>query len=158
MDERHLTGKRVAVVVVGDVGRSPRMQYHALSLAAHGCHVDLIGYQGSAPRSCLAAAAAVAAHARCCRRDTAPRRARGAREREPARYPSLPSAAVVGAARTATGRRSAPAAAGGAPRDAARARSRVPGLRADQGRLLAAAALGLVAVRALCALHSRAST
>ncbi len=39
---------RAAVVVVGDVGRSPRMQYHALSLAKQAnCHVDLIGLQGT---------------------------------------------------------------------------------------------------------------
>lgn len=38
-----------AVVVVGDLGRSPRMQYHTLSLAnqANFDHVDFIGYGGS---------------------------------------------------------------------------------------------------------------
>ncbi|XP_034255982.1 chitobiosyldiphosphodolichol beta-mannosyltransferase [Thrips palmi] len=41
--------KSVCVVVVGDVGRSPRMQYHALSLAKEGFDVDLIGYAGSEP-------------------------------------------------------------------------------------------------------------
>lgn len=34
----------VQVVVLGDIGRSPRMQYHALSIAAHGGQVDLVGY------------------------------------------------------------------------------------------------------------------
>lgn len=34
----------VQVVVLGDIGRSPRMQYHALSIATHGGKVDLIGY------------------------------------------------------------------------------------------------------------------
>nr|POE48066.1 chitobiosyldiphosphodolichol beta-mannosyltransferase [Quercus suber] len=34
----------VQVVVLGDLGRSPRMQYHALSIAAHGGKVNLIGY------------------------------------------------------------------------------------------------------------------
>jgi hypothetical protein len=38
---------RVQVVVLGDVGRSPRMQYHAISLAKHGAHVDLIGILGN---------------------------------------------------------------------------------------------------------------
>jgi beta-1,4-mannosyltransferase len=39
--------KRVAVLVLGDVARSPRMQYHALSLATQGhFQVDLIGYNG----------------------------------------------------------------------------------------------------------------
>src|ERR1700712_2964451 len=40
---RHVT---VQIVVLGDIGRSPRMQYHALSIAKHGGHVDVIGYQG----------------------------------------------------------------------------------------------------------------
>ncbi|XP_016043142.1 chitobiosyldiphosphodolichol beta-mannosyltransferase isoform X3 [Erinaceus europaeus] len=39
----------VAVVVLGDVGRSPRMQYHALSLASHGFFVTLLGYCDSKP-------------------------------------------------------------------------------------------------------------
>lgn len=34
------------VLVLGDIGRSPRMQYHALSIAKHGGTVDLIGYHG----------------------------------------------------------------------------------------------------------------
>ena len=40
--------KREAVVLVlGDVGRSPRMQYHALSLAnLGGVHVTLVGFGG----------------------------------------------------------------------------------------------------------------
>lgn len=37
---------RVAVLVLGDIGRSPRMQYHALSIARKGGLVDLIGYNG----------------------------------------------------------------------------------------------------------------
>lgn len=37
----------VCVLVVGDVGRSPRMCYHALSLAQHGCTVHLVGYHNS---------------------------------------------------------------------------------------------------------------
>jgi beta-1,4-mannosyltransferase len=36
----------VQILVLGDIGRSPRMQYHALSIARHGGHVDFIGYQG----------------------------------------------------------------------------------------------------------------
>lgn len=36
----------VQVVVMGDIGRSPRMQYHALSLVDAGCQVDFIGYNG----------------------------------------------------------------------------------------------------------------
>lgn len=34
----------VQIVVLGDIGRSPRMQYHALSIAKHGGRVDLVGY------------------------------------------------------------------------------------------------------------------
>jgi hypothetical protein len=36
----------VQIVVLGDIGRSPRMQYHALSIAKHGGKVFLVGYQG----------------------------------------------------------------------------------------------------------------
>lgn len=34
------------ILVLGDVGRSPRMQYHALSIAKHGGRVCIIGYNG----------------------------------------------------------------------------------------------------------------
>ncbi|KAG9238992.1 chitobiosyldiphosphodolichol beta-mannosyltransferase [Amylocarpus encephaloides] len=39
----------VQVLVLGDIGRSPRMQYHAMSIAQNGGRVDLIGYQESIP-------------------------------------------------------------------------------------------------------------
>lgn len=38
---------RAAVVVIGDLGRSPRMQYHAHALAVNQTAVDLIGYEGA---------------------------------------------------------------------------------------------------------------
>lgn len=38
----------VQVVVLGDVGRSPRMQYHASSIVKHGGSVDVVGYIGMA--------------------------------------------------------------------------------------------------------------
>nr|XP_045017625.1 chitobiosyldiphosphodolichol beta-mannosyltransferase isoform X1 [Jaculus jaculus] len=41
----------VLVVVLGDVGRSPRMQYHALSLAKHGFAVTLLGFLNSKPHN-----------------------------------------------------------------------------------------------------------
>lgn len=41
--------KIVKVVVLGDIGRSPRMQYHALSLANNGLEVNIIGYLDSTP-------------------------------------------------------------------------------------------------------------
>lgn len=37
---------RVQILVLGDIGRSPRMQYHALSIAKHAGQVDIIGYHG----------------------------------------------------------------------------------------------------------------
>lgn len=36
----------IQVLVLGDIGRSPRMQYHALSIAKHGGHLQVIGYLG----------------------------------------------------------------------------------------------------------------
>ncbi|CEG75225.1 hypothetical protein RMATCC62417_10304 [Rhizopus microsporus] len=39
----------VQVVVLGDIARSPRMRYHAVSLADAGCTVDLIGYTQTNP-------------------------------------------------------------------------------------------------------------
>ncbi|XP_067317879.1 chitobiosyldiphosphodolichol beta-mannosyltransferase-like [Anolis sagrei] len=41
------TQARVAVVVFGDLGRSPRMQYHARSLALRARRVALVGYPGT---------------------------------------------------------------------------------------------------------------
>ena len=37
---------RAQILVLGDIGRSPRMQYHALSIAKHAGQVDIIGYHG----------------------------------------------------------------------------------------------------------------
>lgn len=36
----------IQALVMGDIGRSPRMQYHALSVAKHGGRVDIIGFKG----------------------------------------------------------------------------------------------------------------
>lgn len=36
----------IQILVLGDIGRSPRMQYHAISVAKHGNKVDLIAYKG----------------------------------------------------------------------------------------------------------------
>lgn len=36
----------VVVIVLGDLGRSPRMQYHAQSLLKEGHTVSLVGYKG----------------------------------------------------------------------------------------------------------------
>jgi len=44
-----MANKCVCVVVLGDLGRSPRMEYHSLSFAQEGYDVDIIGYGGSQP-------------------------------------------------------------------------------------------------------------
>ncbi|KAE9409389.1 mannosyltransferase [Gymnopus androsaceus JB14] len=41
--------RSVAVLVLGDIGRSPRMMYHAESFAEHGFMTYVIGYGGSKP-------------------------------------------------------------------------------------------------------------
>ena len=41
------------VVVLGDLGRSPRMQYHALALVRRGATVSLVGYAGAPVISAL---------------------------------------------------------------------------------------------------------
>lgn len=43
----------VAILVLGDIGRSPRMQYHAASLSKAGFTVQLIGYKGTQPHKSL---------------------------------------------------------------------------------------------------------
>lgn len=40
------TDRRVCVLVLGDIGRSPRMQYHALSLSKHAYNVTFVGFLG----------------------------------------------------------------------------------------------------------------
>lgn len=39
----------VIIVVLGDVGRSPRMQYHALSFVKSGFSVTLLGFCSECP-------------------------------------------------------------------------------------------------------------
>ncbi|KAL9716021.1 mannosyltransferase [Leucoagaricus gongylophorus] len=43
------TLRSVAILVLGDIGRSPRMMYHAKSFAENNFETDLIGYYGSKP-------------------------------------------------------------------------------------------------------------
>jgi len=50
------------VVVLGDFGRSPRMQYHALSLSTAGYEVDVVAMQGSQPIAALRQAPNVHIH------------------------------------------------------------------------------------------------
>jgi beta-1,4-mannosyltransferase len=54
--------RRVAVVVLGDLGRSPRMQYHALALADSRIDVDVVAYAGSPPLPALCAHPSVRLH------------------------------------------------------------------------------------------------
>ncbi|XP_010642443.1 chitobiosyldiphosphodolichol beta-mannosyltransferase isoform X2 [Fukomys damarensis] len=49
--QRGRAARHVVVLVLGDVGRSPRMQYHALSLAKSGFSVTLLGFCNSKPHS-----------------------------------------------------------------------------------------------------------
>jgi beta-1,4-mannosyltransferase len=55
--------RRCTVLVLGDLGRSPRMEYHALALANHGVAVDVVAYAGHAPRPALLAHPSIAVHA-----------------------------------------------------------------------------------------------
>lgn len=38
--------EHIQILVLGDIGRSPRMQYHAISVAKHGRKVDIVGFKG----------------------------------------------------------------------------------------------------------------
>ncbi|KAF5305634.1 hypothetical protein FQR65_LT07715 [Abscondita terminalis] len=49
------SSKNVCIVVLGDIGRSPRMQYHSLSLAEHGHKVDMVGYGDTDPHNSVKA-------------------------------------------------------------------------------------------------------
>ncbi|KAH7165567.1 family 33 glycosyltransferase [Dactylonectria macrodidyma] len=40
--------EHIQILVVGDIGRSPRMQYHAMSVAKHGRNVDIVAYKETA--------------------------------------------------------------------------------------------------------------
>jgi beta-1,4-mannosyltransferase len=42
-----LVPKSVALVVLGDIGRSPRMMYHAESLARNGYTTHIVAYRGA---------------------------------------------------------------------------------------------------------------
>lgn len=41
--------KSVAIVVLGDIGRSPRMLYHAQSFISHGYTTHIVAYRGAYP-------------------------------------------------------------------------------------------------------------
>ena len=52
MTNPHQT-RSVCICVSGDIGHSPRMQYHSLSLAEVGYHVDIVADQESRPHEKL---------------------------------------------------------------------------------------------------------
>jgi len=45
--------RTVAIVVLGDIGRSPRMMYHAESFASHNFKTYIIAYKGTSTPSRL---------------------------------------------------------------------------------------------------------
>lgn len=49
MSNNKIKTKRACIVVLGDIGRSPRMQYHAKSFAENYFLVDFVGYGDSEP-------------------------------------------------------------------------------------------------------------
>src|SRR5690348_2004053 len=53
---------RTVVVVLGDLGRSPRMQYHALALAVNAGDVDLVGLEGAPLHAALTAEPRLRSH------------------------------------------------------------------------------------------------
>ncbi|MEW6320424.1 MAG: glycosyltransferase [Acidobacteriota bacterium] len=53
---------RTAVIVIGDLGRSPRMQYHALALAVNLGTVDLIGLEGTPLHEAIAGDGRIRVH------------------------------------------------------------------------------------------------
>ncbi|CAG7847971.1 UDP-glycosyltransferase TURAN {ECO:0000303/PubMed:25919390} [Serendipita indica DSM 11827] len=48
-DHRRLHYGSVAILVLGDIGRSPRMMYHAQSFASHRVQTYIVAYKGSKP-------------------------------------------------------------------------------------------------------------
>ncbi|PHH87340.1 hypothetical protein CDD83_9002 [Cordyceps sp. RAO-2017] len=45
--------EHIQILVLGDIGRSPRMQYHAISVAKHGRKVDIVAYRETARHPAL---------------------------------------------------------------------------------------------------------
>ncbi|XP_014472570.1 PREDICTED: chitobiosyldiphosphodolichol beta-mannosyltransferase-like [Dinoponera quadriceps] len=59
---RFRCSKIIRLVVLGDVGRSPRMQYHAMSFAKQGHTVEIVGYPGSPPLQKIRENAQISVH------------------------------------------------------------------------------------------------
>lgn len=62
-DKRKLYRHSVAVLVLGDIGRSPRMMYHSQSFAQREFETFIIGYRGKVHMSSAACSCAVHAKA-----------------------------------------------------------------------------------------------
>lgn len=56
MVELQTLRRNACIIVLGDIGRSPRMQYHAVSLLEENYNVDFIGYVETKPLVELSAA------------------------------------------------------------------------------------------------------
>ncbi|PVF96293.1 hypothetical protein CPB86DRAFT_860982 [Serendipita vermifera] len=54
-DRNGLQYRSAAILVLGDIGRSPRMMYHAQSFAGHNFQTYIIAYEGSTPLPSLLA-------------------------------------------------------------------------------------------------------
>ncbi|CAD7093348.1 unnamed protein product [Hermetia illucens] len=54
--------KRACIVVLGDIGRSPRMQYHAQSLIEEDYNVDIVGYVETQPLNTIVMAPKATIH------------------------------------------------------------------------------------------------
>ncbi|XP_075144966.1 ALG1, chitobiosyldiphosphodolichol beta-mannosyltransferase [Haematobia irritans] len=62
MTETKTRPRNVCIVVLGDIGHSPRMEYHASSFLEHNYNVDLIGYVESKPLDHLCTSPACKIH------------------------------------------------------------------------------------------------
>jgi beta-1,4-mannosyltransferase len=62
---RYKQTKSVCIVVLGDIGRSPRMQYHAISFIKEGYSVEIVGYPGSPPLKKLTNSSKIKIHYLC---------------------------------------------------------------------------------------------
>lgn len=56
MVELQICRRNACIIVLGDIGRSPRMEYHAISLLEENFNVDIIGYVETKPIEALSTA------------------------------------------------------------------------------------------------------
>ena len=126
---------RVTVVVLGDLGRSPRMQYHAEALAAHQIDVDVVARAGSAPIAQLRGHPRITCHLLPpAREGSLPARAAGAGRGGAGRRADTPTSVPV-PDRVTQARRDPGAEPAGHPDPAGGARRRPAARRAPGGGL-----------------------